>query len=108
QSIRNQMGTILKKTFTHLLDTTVDRGSVAETTIDQLDQKINKTETLIRFQHDESKYHPLVGKEKRQYVKAESQLTWLRMLHYHLDNLNRTPIHKASWTTSERDLIMAA
>lgn len=108
QSIAKQMGINLKKTFANILERTKDGTKVSETTLDKLSRDIHKTEVLIRFQNDESKYHPLVGTEKRQFLKAEAQLTPLKMLHYHLNNLNQMPLHTVSWTDSERDLIMNA
>lgn len=108
QRISKQLGIVLEKTFSHILHSTDGKARVEKTTIDKLYQKITQTETLIRFQNDEAKFHPLVGNEKSQFLKAEAQLTWLRMLHYHLDNLNRLAIHNVSWTPTERDLILLA
>lgn len=107
-SIRKQTGVNLQKTFENILYPTKDGSQAIEMMIQHSRQKIRKTEVLIRFQNDEAKYHPLVGKEKGQFLKAEAQLTWLRMLHYHLDKLNQMPIYHVSWTETERELIMRA
>lgn len=107
ESIGKQTGIILEKTFWSILG--MEKNSrVEQVRLDKHYFKINTTETLVRFQNDESKYHPLVDHEKKAFLKAESQLSILRMLHYHISNLNRVPLHKVSWSQSDSDLIMLA
>lgn len=105
-SIRKKTGTNVKETFAHILDPQIDSREAVDEKINKVRDQIRKTELLIRFQNDEAKYHPLIGKEKRQFLKAEDQLTQLRMLHYHLDNLNQMTIDKTSWSVIEREAIL--
>lgn len=107
QNIKRQSGILLEKTFWFILGVE-ENSRIDQTRLDKHYLEINKTETLIRFQNDESKYHPLVGHEKERFVKAESQLSLLRILHYHLNNLNRMDLHTLSWTRPQKDLIMLA
>lgn len=107
QTIKRQSGILLEKTFWYILS--VEKGSrVEQERLSKHYLEINKTETLIRFQNDESKYHPLVGNEKQQFLKAESQLGLLRMLHYHISNLNRLSLNEISWSQPQKDMIMLA
>lgn len=107
QSIKRQTGILLEKTFWFILNNQKN-SRVEQMRLEKHYLEINKTETLIRFQNDESKYHPLVGHEKEQFQKAESQLGLLRMLHYHVNNLNRMVFDEMTWTKPEKDLIMLA
>lgn len=107
RNIKRQSGILLEKTFWFLLDSEKN-SRIEQIRLDKHYLEINKTETLVRFQNDESKYHPLVGHEKEQFLQAEKQLSLLRLLHYHLGNLNRMPTYKVTWTQPERDLIMLA
>lgn len=107
-SIRKTAGILLNKIILHIFTIEDNKNNIGNSLINKLYKKITNTETLIRFQNDESKYHPLIGKEKRQFIKAEAQLSSLRMLHYHLENLNRMSTQPMSWTKAERNLIMAA
>lgn len=104
KKISEQANNLLETTFSNLLYSE-QHARIEQTVIDQLRLKIRQTEALVRFQNDESKYHPLVGQEKSQFLKAEGQLTWLRILHYHLDNLNRIPVNNLSWSEEELRLI---
>lgn len=107
QKIGDQAAVLLEETFANLLDTEL-HVRIEQAVIDQLRSKIRQTEALVRFQNDESKYHPLVGQEKSEFLKAEGQLTWLRILHYHVDNLNRIPNYTVLWTKKERALIQTS
>lgn len=107
QKISEQAATLLEEIFSNLLDTK-QHIRTELSVLDQLRFKISQTETLIRFQNDEAKYHPLVGQEKSQFLKVEGQLAWLRILHYHLENLNRLSVHTVAWSMEERELIHAS
>jgi hypothetical protein len=63
---------------------------------------------LIRFQKDESKYHPLMGNDKFSFHHARGQLANLRLINYHLDNLINTPLQNINWTSAEKELILSA
>lgn len=108
QNIGARAGTLLEQTFrTILYDQYTDR-KIDGDIIHQLNKEIMKTETLIRFQRDESKLHPLIGGDKNELHMAERQLSYLHDLDYHLGNLINLPLNKISWTSSERAVIMDA
>lgn len=107
QAIGKRTGVVLEKTFRNILYDP-DENHIDQTKINQLDKSIRRTESLIRFQKDESKLHPLVGGDKGQLRTSEKQLAFLHALEYHLDYLIQMPINKISWSKSERDLIMEA
>lgn len=99
--------TLLEEIITNMLNTE-QTSRIKQVSIDQLRLKIRQTETLIRFQNDESTYHPLIGQEKSQFLRAEVQIALLRIFHYHIDNLNRVPIEHLHWSEAERELISVA
>lgn len=105
QQIKRQAGILLEKSFWYILSDNKN-SRVDQDRLDKHYLEINKTETLIRFQNDESKYHPLIGHEKERFLKAESQLGLLRMLHYHVSNLNQISFAELTWSQAEKDLIM--
>lgn len=108
QKIGARAGTILEQTFqTILYDEQQDR-KIDGVIIHQLNKEILKTETLIRFQRDESNLHPLMGGDREGILMAEKQLSYLHNLDYHLGNLRYLPLNKISWSESERDIIMDA
>ncbi|OZU88711.1 hypothetical protein CIL03_10510 [Virgibacillus indicus] len=92
QSITKQTGFTIEKLFQSLLSN--KDPEINKYRIDQLDKKIVQTETLLKFQRDESKYHPLVGNEKDTFRQAEQKLMSLRLIHYHLTNLMGLPSQK--------------
>ncbi|MBY7144028.1 FUSC family protein [Virgibacillus sp. NKC19-3] len=86
-----------------------DKQNVAEKDmVDQLEKKMMQTETLIRFQKEEAKYHPLVGSEKLQFDHAQNQMVQLRLIHYHIDNLINTPLTTNNWSKEEKSIILHA
>lgn len=108
QKIGARAGTLLEQTFRTILYDETDAPAVDQSGIHQLNKAILKTETLIRFQRDESKLHPWIGGNEEQLHMAERQLAYLHNLDYHLGNLLHLPLNKISWSTSERDIIMRA
>ncbi|GAB3057538.1 aromatic acid exporter family protein [Virgibacillus ainsalahensis] len=108
QSMSKRTGTIVEKVFRDILEDKHDQDTVEKSMSKQLDKKIHQTELLIRFQKDESKYHPLVGSEKHQFNHAQNQLVQLRSIHYHVDNLINTDLKMNSWTKEERTIILHA
>ncbi len=108
QKICRKTGIIFEKIFRDILDGKHEEDRVERDMIDKLYQKINRTETLIRFQKDETSYHPLVGSEKSQFQMVQDQLETLRILHYQLDNLIHMTLKDISWSQDERELIMTA
>ncbi|SDQ27247.1 FUSC family protein [Virgibacillus salinus] len=109
QGIRKKTGIVIEKVFQDILQ---ENDKELETTeqnlVDQLEKTIHQTETLIRFQKDETKYHPLVGTEKDQFQSAQDHLFKLKLIHYHIDNLINTPLKTISWSKEERTIILKA
>lgn len=108
QKIGSQAGNLLNKTFqTILYDGSAER-KVDQLMIRELNKEILKTETIIRFQRDESELHPLMGGNKGELHRAVRQLAYLHNLDYHLGNLIHLPLNTLSWSIPERDIIMQA
>lgn len=109
QEIRKRTGAVIEAVFRDVLE---EKDNEIETTdqeqVDQLEKAIHQTETLIRFQKEETKYHPLVGTEKVQFQSAQNHLFRLRLIHYHIDNLINTPLKTISWSREERTIILKA
>ncbi|MFD2210822.1 aromatic acid exporter family protein [Virgibacillus halophilus] len=76
--------------------------------IENLNQKLRQTETLIQFEKDEVRFHPLLGTKKTVFTDVEKRLHHLRLIHYHLENLVNTPIRKLSWNEQERRIVLKA
>ncbi|WP_099159962.1 FUSC family protein [Virgibacillus ndiopensis] len=107
QGISRRTGIIIEKVFKNILED--KQEDIAEKEIiDQMDKKLSQTETLIRFQKDETKYHPLVGNEKSLFLDVQKQLVRLQLINYHLDNLINAPLSTITWGTKERKKISQA
>src|SRR5699024_9497233 len=52
-----------------------------------LSKQTKKTEELIRFQKDETNFHPLAGSKKEDFFIARNQIDNLKLMVYHLTNL---------------------
>ncbi|MFD1038797.1 aromatic acid exporter family protein [Virgibacillus byunsanensis] len=108
QNIAGRTGIVIEKVFKDILEDKHERHANEQLLVDQLDKTIHQTDTLIRFQKDESKFHPLVGVEKYQFQHAQDQLIRLRLIHYHLDTLINTPLQTTSWSKEDREIILKA
>ncbi len=108
QGISRKTGVVFAKVFGDVLQNRHDEDEADRQMIVGLDKKIHQTETLIRFQKDESKYHPLMGNDKFSFHHARDQLANLRLINYHLDNLINTPLQDINWTSAEKALILNA
>ncbi|PAV28644.1 hypothetical protein CIL05_15220 [Virgibacillus profundi] len=108
QGISKKTGSAVEKVFRDILKDNHEHDVAEKEMIKQLDERIYQTETLIRFQKDESKFHPLVGSEKQQFSYAQDQLMNLRLINYHIDNLINTPLKTISWTKNEKEIILLA
>lgn len=108
RNIRKRTGIAIEKVFQDILSEDKDKKINDQNTADQLDKTIRQTETLIQFQRDESKYHPLVGSEQTQFQLAQIHIKRLQLIHYHLNNLINVPINNISWTKEEHAVILQA
>lgn len=108
QQTAKQTGIAVRRVYQNMLgnqnDADTDRGHDT----DQLDNTIHRTETLVRFQKEESKFHPLVGSDKQEFEHAEKQLIRLRLIHYNLNNVVQLQTSGIAWTTRERGIILQA
>ncbi|REB11629.1 aromatic acid exporter family protein [Sporosarcina sp. BI001-red] len=108
QNIGARAGTILEQTFRTILYDEHTNRKIDRVIIHQLNKEIMKTETLIRFQRDESNLPTLLGGDHEGLLMAERQMAYLHNLDYHLGNLDYLPSNQISWSNSERDIIMHA
>lgn len=76
--------------------------------IEHLDKKIKSTEELIRFQKGESKFHPLVGTKKDDFLLSERHINKLRLMHYHLSKINELSINDMNFKEDERQVVERA
>lgn len=105
QTIGRKTAQIIEKVFKDILEGNHGEDSIDKKLIKRLDTRLLKTETLIQFQKDESKYHPLLSSEKENFNKVIQRLQYLRLIHYHLDNLIQTPLATITWSKEERKII---
>ncbi|MUV39138.1 UPF0421 protein [Lentibacillus sp. JNUCC-1] len=105
---RRQTGEIISKVFKDILNNKHEEDAVDIEMIQKLDKKLFNIETLIRFQQEESKFHPMVGNEKERFQEARRHLQDLRLIHYHLDNLVHTQLKCPAWSHNENEIILEA
>ncbi|WP_042222601.1 aromatic acid exporter family protein [Oceanobacillus manasiensis] len=103
-----QTGKTIDRVFCTLLKGTKEKEEPLREMVEQLDQEIHQTETLVRFQKEEAKFHPLVGKEKSQFQLMQNQLRSLRLIEYHLDNLISSKFNSIAWSIEERNIILVS
>ncbi|WP_038243057.1 MULTISPECIES: FUSC family protein [Virgibacillus] len=109
ESVRRQTARLIEQVFQRVIE--VNNHDDVLTSINPADQvykKIQQTETLIRFQKEESNYHPLGENEKKRFKEIEKQLICLRLIHYHTDNVLNTPSQFTMWGTKEKKTILLA
>ncbi len=74
-------------------------------TFSQLKRKLDKTDMLIRFQKEESKYHRFDEQSKKVFRSEQEKLAALRLIHYHIGNLINTPLNTLLWTDQEKQKV---
>ncbi|MET3683682.1 uncharacterized membrane protein YgaE (UPF0421/DUF939 family) [Alkalibacillus flavidus] len=77
-----------------------------QTTLDDLTEDVLKIESLIEYQKDEAKYHPLTADERDDLHRSERQLTRIKLMIYHMDNILNTPLTQLQLPEAERDMIL--
>jgi uncharacterized membrane protein YgaE (UPF0421/DUF939 family) len=95
EGIAKKTGKTMEKIFASLFGKLNEKQ--VSSSMKKLTREIDKTEKLIKFQKEESKFHPLVGSEKESFRKAEEKMANLKLIHYHMTNLQNL-------TTEEFDL----
>ncbi|WP_164668183.1 FUSC family protein [Virgibacillus doumboii] len=108
KGIRQRTGQAIEKVFRDILEESDENQNSDQNRLNQLNKTIQQTDTLIRFQREETKYHPLVGSEQTQFKSAQNHIKRLRLIHYHLNNLINTPLQRISWSLEERTIILKA
>ncbi|MDA3128468.1 aromatic acid exporter family protein [Aliibacillus thermotolerans] len=101
-------GKAVEKVFRGILREQKEDHHEEKVLLEQLDKTIQQTETFLRFQKDESKFHPLIKSKKQSLDKMDQQLSHLRLIHYHLNNVVNTPLETITWTATEREKIFEA
>ncbi|ASK62790.1 hypothetical protein CFK37_11855 [Virgibacillus phasianinus] len=108
QATANDTGILFQKIFTSILDKQPDKNILHNEMIFKIDRRSNRIETLIRFQKNEAKYHPLVETKRAMFLSTEKQLVQLRLIQYHLNNVLSTHLLNFSWSQDECDIIKRA
>ncbi|TFB24258.1 aromatic acid exporter family protein [Filobacillus milosensis] len=104
-SIAERTGLAVEQIFHQYLINDLDKQT-CQINLDELDQKVHKIESLIQFQKDESKYHPLTVTEQEEFEYTEKQLVRIKLIIYHMDNILNTPLTELSLTALEREMIL--
>ena len=97
QKIAQKTSDITQKVFMDILQSEYESYRENKNAVNQLTKKLQQTETLIRFQRDESRFHPLVGSESQLFQSLEHQLAQLKLFHYHLNNVTNFSIENIPW-----------
>lgn len=99
---------VMKEIYTDILVGKANNKSELFELLTTLEKEIKINNTLIHFQKDESKLHPLVANEKAVFQRIENKAKLLQRMHDDLDNLLLTPIHNLNWSEEEKEIIRAA
>lgn len=102
----------LKKTYklignvlTDLFETEHD----AKEDIAKIMKQIDKTEEFVRHQQNETIFHPLLANRRENFNTSRQQLKLLRIIRYHISNLNEASIDKTTiFNDEEKELIVIA
>ncbi|MFC3041358.1 aromatic acid exporter family protein [Virgibacillus xinjiangensis] len=108
QSMSMRTGSVIEKVFGDILNGKMDQVTAERNLAAQVTNEIRRTETLIRFQKEEAKFHPLAGNEQTEFDHAQNQLLQLRMIHYHMNNIINTPLIIHKWSKEEKEIILHA
>ncbi|WP_077301042.1 aromatic acid exporter family protein [Virgibacillus pantothenticus] len=107
-AIRKRLAAKIEKVFYTVTAEQPTAAANALKSTDVVYKKIRQTETLIQFQKEEAKYHPLTNSEKRFFKQVEKQLTCLKLIHYHIDNVVTTRLRDDLWHDHEKKIIRQA
>ncbi|MGP4073026.1 aromatic acid exporter family protein [Piscibacillus sp. B03] len=105
KAITQRTGEAVEMTFCQYILNRVDKAK-CQHELDQLDQEVHKIESLIEFQKDESKYHPLTVDEQKEFQHAQRQLVRVKIMIYHMDNILNTPLTELQLSDKERSKIL--
>lgn len=103
QHLSKQTGEAIEKVFRSILVENEEDNRENKTLLEQLRKTTQQTETFLKFEKDESKFHPLVKSDKEFLKQTEKQLNHLRRIHSHLTNVIHTPLLTVTWTAEEKE-----
>lgn len=101
-------GSSIQRVFEEKLASNLFHREEVSQLVNELDKKIHRTETLIRFQKDEAKLHPFVGSKQSEFEKMQEKIKQLRFMHYHITNLLNTPLTAISFSKNGNNQILRA
>lgn len=81
------------------------KGKVDKTNIQQLGKKMTKTKDLIRFQKEESHYHPLLDSKEDEFAYVTEEIDHLQLIHYHLNNVQPLDVKETAFSDEQIALI---
>ena len=92
----------------HVLGQVLQSEKSLTSEINNIVKQIDKTEELIRYQQEESFFHPLVDSKQENFATAKVQLKTLRFIRYHISNIDEHKFNELSLETSDMKLIINA
>lgn len=75
-------------------------------TLDKLEAEVGKIETLVNYQQGEATYHPLTSAENNELKALEKQLTQLKLINYHIDNVYFMASKNLRLTDDEKEKLL--
>lgn len=76
--------------------------------ISKIGKKIDKTEELIRYQVNETNFHPFLQKEEGKQTNLLEQIDHLELIHYHIQNLQPLQIKETAFSDEHIEMIYNA
>jgi len=100
----------LKQIYANIGDalSQISNKSLMSRSMNKIEKQIHKTEELIRFQMDESHFHPLLASKKEQSTYFSKQIELLELIHYHLNNIQVFHIEDTAFSDEQITLIKQA
>lgn len=105
-SLSKTTGRELENVIKALLDDKTEKPALIKETFVLLKKKLDRTDMLVRFQREESKYHQFDEEAKKAFAEEQEKLTALRLIHYHLGNLINAPLEEIQWNDEEKEKIL--
>ncbi|WP_185959741.1 aromatic acid exporter family protein [Lentibacillus cibarius] len=108
QTLAYKTGIAIEKVVNDILDEEPNVTVVEQEMADRVDDFIHQTEELIRYQKEESKYHPLTRNEWQHFQAEQFDLRRLQLIHYHIGNLIHTSFANLELTDDKKIAIRNA
>ncbi|NIK12193.1 aromatic acid exporter family protein [Alkalibacillus almallahensis] len=103
--VAEQTGSAVEQIFHRYLINHIDQYH-CQLTLDGLTEEVQNIESLIEYQKDEAKYHPLTTDERDELKLVERQLIRIKLMIYHMDNILNTPLTQLDLPEEESDMIL--